>query len=200
MVLKVEGGSSCQAMNGVRGSDLGQERCCLLAVAAATPTRSSCTSPQWIDPPFCTVSRISITPPWCCGSSALAFAAAQAFLSNSYRYFPLGQCFRSAVSAGRRPHVQTRRSSTTENENPSQSRYCAPNLSLTLRALRIASKRPVVPSRPLPVGARSICRPLSLLSSSAQREHRTRRLTSITPPGPAAPPTPALRALSRPHS
>lgn len=66
-----------------------------------------------LTPQFAPSPHISITPPWCCGSSTLAFAAAQAFLSNSYRYFPLGQCFRSAVSAGRRPHVQKRDTSAS---------------------------------------------------------------------------------------
>jgi hypothetical protein len=101
-------------------------------------------SPQQIEPLLAPVLHISITLAWCCGSSALAFAAAEAFLSNSYRYFPLGQCFRSAVSAGRTSKRDTsarRRSSTTENWTLSQSRYCAPSLSLTPRALRIVSHR-----------------------------------------------------------
>lgn len=66
--------------------------------------------------------------------------------------------FGRCVSAARRSHP-----STTDPEHPSQSRYCASSLSLTPRALRIASKRCAVPSRPCPAGA-SAARPRLLAS------------------------------------
>lgn len=55
--------------------------------------------------PITHLSSPFIPQPWCCGSSALAFAAVQAFLSNPYRYLPwfsVCKCFRCPLSAVRR--------------------------------------------------------------------------------------------------